>query len=43
MGVDEEEESPFQLSQGRKADKCGMLAETDRSLGGLGQCEHTAL
>ena len=42
MGV-AEEETPFQLSQGRKGDKYGMLAEGDRSLGGLGQYEHTAL
>lgn len=43
MGAAEEVESPFQSSQGRTGDKCGMLAEGDRSLGGLDQDEHTAL
>lgn len=43
MRVAEEEESPFQSSQGRTGDKYEMLAEGSESLGGLGQYEHTAL
>lgn len=45
MGVAEEEKT-FLVEpgmKGRKGSKCGVLAEGERHLGGLGQLEHPAL
>lgn len=42
MGVAEEEET-FLVEPGKKGSKCGVLAEGERHLGGLGQLEHPAL